>query len=275
MKILNRYNLPPGFVNIVERGQHPPKKDRFSTTDIIGPPLIRTLKMEKWDEIETDVADYLWMILGIATDNLISSSDDKQSIRQRKIVYPIGDKNIVGKIDVINGDTLADYKCTSVNSAFYPVKDEWIEQLNVYDFLYRWDTGNGGITNLKIHAIYRDWMVRKSLEAGYPDIAFETIPVPKWTKQEQEDYIQARLADHCDNPYRLCTDEEMWTSQTTFAVKKKGMKRALRVLNTEEDAKIWMMKNKKGDYVETRKGERRRCKAYCGVRSVCPFKGDV
>jgi hypothetical protein len=274
VKILNKYNLPPGFTNVIERGQHPPVPNRFSVTDLIGPPLIRTLRAEKWDEIETDVSDYLWMLLGIGVDNLISSSDDKQSIRQRKIVYPVEvfpGVVIVGKIDVINGDTLADYKCTSVKSSFYPIKDEYVAQLNVYDFLYRWDTGNGGVKNLKIHAIYRDWMISKAAEVNYPDVGFETIDVPKWTKQEQEDYIQARLADHCDNPNRPCTDEEMWTSQTTFAVKKKGMKRALRVLNTEEDAKNWIKKNKKGDYVETRKGERRRCKAYCGVRSCCPY----
>jgi hypothetical protein len=273
MKITNKYSLPPGFVNIVERGQHPPVPDRFSVTDLIGPPLIRTLRMEKWDELETDVSDYLWMILGIAVDNFISSSDDKQSIRQHKIVYPIDDKIVVGKIDVINGNVLADYKCTSVKSAFYPIKDEWIEQLNVYDYLYRWETGNGGVEKLKIHAIYRDWMKRKSSEESYPDIAFETIDVPKWTKQEQGDYIQARLTDHCENPKRPCSDSERWRSETTYAVKSRGKKRAERVLDSEEACKAWIKTKKRGHYIEERKGSCRKCESYCPVRSCCSVKG--
>jgi len=278
MKITNHHNLPPGFVNVVERGQHPPKIDRFSVTDLIGPPLIRTLRMEKWDELETDVSDYLWMLLGIGVDDLISSSTDKDSIRQHKMVHRINDYDVVGKIDVINDDVLADYKCTSVASSFYPIKDEYIAQLNTYCWMLTQERKESKdtipIRYLRLYNIYRDWRVRDAqTQENYPKIPFETIDVPKWTEEQQQNYILSRLDDHNNNPHRMCTSEECWASETTYAVKTKGKKRAERVkgLTSKEHAENWMNKTGRGDYVEVRPGEKRRCSHYCPVRSVCPY----
>ena len=60
-----------------------------------------------------------------------------------------------------------------------------------------------------------------------------------------EKHQEARVLFDLENDLGLCTDEERWKKNDTWAVKKKGQKRALRVLNSEEEAKnilLGMMK---------------------------------
>jgi len=273
MIVKNKYLLPDGLVEIVESQLHPPNPDRFSVTHIIGPPLIRTLQIKHWNEIEVDVSDYLWMLLGSAVDKLISSAKKGSAIRQHRMEQKIDGHTIVGVADVINEDVLADWKCTSVWSFLNGVKAEWEAQLNIYNYLLwleRKGNGNVPIRFLKIYAILRDWQAGKSYDKSYPQIPFQTEFVRQWTNEQQLQYIQSRLKDHIDNSERECTDDEKWRSKTTWAVKKEGRKSAMRVLDTEKDATEWQLHNG-GDSIEERKGECKRCRLYCPVKSVCKY----
>jgi hypothetical protein len=51
---------------------------------------------------------------------------------------------------------------------------------------------------------------------------------------------------------------------------KKGRKSALRVLDTEQEAKNWVDNTGKGEYIEHRKGKYTRCEGYCSVAEFCP-----
>lgn len=243
------------------------------------------MQLERWDDLETDVSDYLWLLLGSGVDNIVSSADDAGSVRQHKMELQLGKYTVVGVADVINGDILADWKCTSCWSYLHGIKDEWVEQLNVYDYLYEVErkraSGNSElalkyystlvpIRHLKIYAILRDWQKSKAVDPDYPKIPFSISHVPQWTHEQQEAYIQARLKDHNENSHRCCTGEERWERPTTYAIKKKGQKRAMRVLNSSEEAEEYMNK-KGGDFVEVRKGKNVRCEDYCNIRSVCPY----
>jgi len=274
MKINNYYNLPPGLVSIIRDESHPPKKNRFGTTQLIGPPLIRTLLLEKWDDLESDVSDYLWALLGTGVDKLVSSATDAESVRQHKMEREIGDYTLVGVADVINDDILADWKCTSCWSYLNGIKPEWVAQLNVYDWMYSKEKKKDDvpIRHLKIYAILRDWQKSKVVDPNYPKIPFQISYIPQWTREQQEGYINSRILDHTSNPYRECTPEEKWQRDTTYAVKSKGKKRAERVLDSSVAAEEWMKKNRKGDYIETRKGVCIRCSDYCPVRGVCKYR---
>ena len=173
---------------------------------------------------------------------------------------------------------MADYKVTYVNSTFYPIKKEYIAQLNVYDYLLSQERKGMKdtipIRFLRLYNIYRDWKIGSKYKPGYPEIPFEIKDVPKWSSEQQLEYIESRIRDHTENPYRSCTPEERWQTETKYAVKAKGKKTALRVLDSMKDAEEWIIKNRKGDFVDTRLGECKRCLHYCGVKNVCPCKGE-
>ena len=277
MKITNHFNIPYDLESVVSEGAHPPKAGRYSITSLIGPPLIRTLSLEHWDELEQDVSDCLWMLLGSGVDAVLSGAEKDKT--QHKIVLSFEGVDIVGVLDHISGDTIGDWKCTSTYSYLYGIKPEWVAQLNCYDYMYT-ITEKVVINNLKIYAILRDWQKSKSTyDPKYPKIPFVTLDIPRWSLQEQQDYIAKQLADHQDNPHRECTDEEKWRSPDTYAVKKKGKKRAERVLDTWLEAENWLVKNRSGEggyvpsafKIEKRSGYCRRCVEYCNVRSVCEY----
>jgi hypothetical protein len=51
---------------------------------------------------------------------------------------------------------------------------------------------------------------------------------------------------------------------------KKGRKTALRVLETEDEAKQWQEENG-GDFIEFRKGEDKKCDNYCLCCQKCDY----
>ena len=152
-------------------------------------------------------------------------------------------------------------------------KYQWIAQLNVYAHLYRL-TGFP-VTSLKIHAILRDWMKSRAWrEPDYPQIPFITVDIPVWPEKKVQEYIDSRLRLHFECEPEKCTEEERWTRKTTYAVKKKGQKRAKRVLDTYEEAIEWMG-GEKGMLIEERLGEDVRCNSFCSVKDFCPhMKGE-
>ena len=99
-------------------------------------------------------------------------------------------------------------------------------------------------------------------------------------KLEIENWLHARFKEIAkaeklpDDELPLCTPEERFNSGDKFAVMKKGRKTALRVLDSMEDAKYWMAANG-GDYIETRRGEDRKCQDYCSVCEFCNYYKEV
>jgi len=63
----NKYELPEYVVNSVY-APFKPNPFRYGVTALIEPPLIHTLKIEHWNELDEDISDKIWMIRGIALD---------------------------------------------------------------------------------------------------------------------------------------------------------------------------------------------------------------
>jgi hypothetical protein len=196
---------------------------------------------------------------------------------------------ISGQMDLLRSDAserwgINDYKFTSVWSVIRGGKEEWASQLNVYAHLAR----ENGIDprDLTIIPIFRDWKkgdMRKARLTGdnYPDKQIIRFPIEMWSPERTEEYILERLQMHQDAERQrtgslpFCTDKDRWLYGTTWAIKKKGGKRALSgsVSDTFEAAKEFLESlgdEKKGDhYIEKREGTPIRCIDYCNAAPFC------
>jgi len=267
MEITNNHNLPPAILKAVSYDARPPKINRFSVTDLIGPPQIRQLKIKHWEELQQDASDMLWMLLGKACHYVLEKSAPAESLPEIKNELEFEGNTIVGIQDLYHNEEIHDYKITSAYSFILGDKPEWAAQLNLLAFIL---TKQGyPVKALKIYAILRDWTRGKSLQdASYPRIPFQEVEIPLWSTEGQERYLRARLEAHKAES-SICSDEERWMKTTTYAVIKDGNKRALRVFDKAEEASIFLTMQKGNYHIEERKGEYTRCNAYCAVSNFC------
>jgi len=216
----------------------------------------------------------LWLLLGKAIHYVLehSGSEGQKEIKLEWPVEICSQKvTVVGVVDRICDGILEDYKITSVWSFMKGVKIEWEQQLNVYAFLLK-ETKGVKVEKLFINAILRDWQTGREYEKDYPPIPFQRMKVKLWTPTQARAFIIEKLRDHITNSMRECTPEEKWQKPDTFAVMKGTRKRALRVLESYEEAVQWMKANgSKGLRIDVRPGSCVRCENYCIVNSFCPF----
>ena len=81
-----------------------------------------------------------------------------------------------------------------------------------------------------------------------------------------------------DNLIPECTPEERWHKDDTYAVMKKGNKRAVRVFNNIDDAKTFIDEKLNADQkeglklsIEKRNGEDVKCCNYCDYCKYCSY----
>jgi len=268
MRVTNKYNLPPAFYNALARA-YQPREDRISVTHLIDPPLIRRLLLERWNDIEVDASERLWMLLGSAIHYVLEQGAPLDSLAEEKLTVQFGDITLVGVSDLWHQGTITDYKITSVWAFILGEKPNWERQGNVYRWMYH---RMGFQTDrIRIDAILRDWQRSKIFSSpDYPPIPFASIEVPLWSLGETEVYIESRLAMHRDPNPPPCTDDERWGGPPQWAVMKEGQKRAVRVFDTKDEALALMRTKDNRHYLKERRREYRRCLEYCTVRSVCP-----
>jgi len=299
MKTKNRKNLPEYFLNSAVATTYRPDPKRFSVTQVIGPPLIRTLLIKKWDELEQDVSDKLFALDGTATDEFLKKYS-QLCLTNLKLELSI--KDIFGIDGVLVGrpdfyhviqHCIGDLKKTSAgniklkpdNSIGQRIRDSWTHQTNVYAYLMHKTLPELPVDSLEVHGWGRDWRRNEKLRYhNYPEIQIQVIPIPLWNIDETENYINMQLQDHVKHPYRECSREEKWQSNDKFAVMQMGRKSALRVLDSNKEAMDWCLEKKKAKkidgkiilcnkiYIEKREGSCIRCEGYCSVSAVCPHK---
>jgi hypothetical protein len=269
MRITNKYNLPEVFVRFAEANNYPPREGVISVSDLINPPLMRTLKKENWDRLESDASEYLWLLLGTAIHYVLEKHSPEELLTEHHLEFDFGDVKITGRADVYDDEKkeIHDYKVVSVYSFLLGEKLEWERQLNVYAYLFR-KMGND-TKDLKIIAILRDWIKRKAIEeADYPKIPFLTKQVPLWSPEEQEKYVQERL-QLFSLPPTECSLEDKWQKPTTWAIMQDGRKKAVAVIREKEKLDNIMLLPHQ--HIEERVGKPLRCLEYCICRGVCPY----
>jgi hypothetical protein len=203
---------------------------------------------------------------------------------------------VSGQLDLFRGQLLEiqDYKFTSVWTYIYGGRPEWEKQLNIYAALGR----RNGIhpDALKIIVIFRDWRKGDALaNQDYPQRQVMVIPIPMWTPEEAERYVEERVRVHQQAELMWgedlpeCTDDERWIRGGNWVVLKEGASKAAAVsgIDSEDDAlrfisekvaKAAEMKGKAGEkareaaaglYPAYRPGVPIRCADYCNVAHLC------
>lgn len=293
MKLTNHAKLPETIVRAVENDPYDSQGSDISVTRLIAPPRVRVLEQRHWDELEEDVSDKIFTLIGSSVHHIIERAVTDDDISERRLFVDIDGWKLSGQFDLLtaSGD-LIDFKVTSAWSALEALekgKSDWERQLNVLDWLIRWNdtelrNKNGkelAVKKMYIMAILRDWSKMKVMTSdNYPRKQVVMIPINKWTPEEQDKYVKQRirlhqLAEIQGEDLMLCTPEERWRKETTFAVMKKNRKTAARVLPSRKEAMKWIEDNhlKYGvnATVIERKGQDVKCENYCRVNKFCNY----
>jgi hypothetical protein len=279
MKFTNKQNLPEPFVKAASGGRRA-REDKIAVTELSKPPQMRVIEYEHWDEIEVDVADSVWAILGSSVHSLLEKAGGDNALQEELLRVKINDGldvTLGGKIDRLDADgLLTDWKVTSVYSFLLGAKPDWIEQLNCYAALYR--AHGFEVKKLQIIAILRDWTKRRAqTEVDYPKFQVMVKDIPLWPNKKAVAWIKGRVRLHQEalksGVYSECNDEERWARDHKWAVMKDSNKRATKVFADEELAEIYakaLQNTKPGKYrVEHRPAESIRCKDYCNAAPWC------
>lgn len=276
MNIKNQYKYPEAVVKAVENEIYKPNIDVWRATELIDSPLVKRLLIKHWDDIEVDVDDYVYSSLfGTAWHKFLSKWEVEAMIENRwNIVF--NKIPITGQTDIykMSDGIIEDNKVTSAFAWVFG-NIHWTEQLNIYATLI--EHSGYPVKKLFINAFLRDWSryeAMKGHNSKYPKHKFHKVKIPLWSRDRREAFLNSRIQLHLNGADYICSPEERWEKETTWAVKKKGTKKARRVLDTKEAAEKWIIDKKpKGDvFIEERKGECTRCKLYCSARTVCPYK---
>ncbi len=257
---------------------------RMSVTQLLSPPRILILRKQHDHEIEDDVSQRTWAMMGSAIHNLLEEAckDQPNHLAEERIEITLDGWKISGQVDVqVVGNTceVIDWKFTSSWKYLLKQFKDWEEQLNCYAYLIRkgkgWD-----IDNMSVVMFVRDFMKTKAdTTEGYPPSPVVRVPISLWDITKQEEFLRHRIHVHKDalravawgEEPPLCTDEERWKRASDWAARKPDNKNASKV-GAKQDVQDWLDKRKDAaDYVlEEREDVPTRCRDnYCNVNEWC------
>jgi hypothetical protein len=284
MKITNRFNLPEAFYNFARKDKYSKGEADISVTTLIDSPRIRLMRDRFADSLETDAVDMIWSLFGTAVHHVLESTEDTATVTTEERLYAdVAGWVLSGAIDhqqVLPDGTIqvTDYKVTSAWSVILG-KDEWVQQQNCYAYLL--EANGRKVSSIRICAILRDWQRRKAeFDKEYPQSPVVIVDLPLWSAADREEYVYERIMLHQEaqaewdlyDNMALCTEKEQWAKPAQWAVHKKGGKRAVKLCDSEEQAKEYIEESNGKDKLEIqfRPGERTRCDGnYCNVAEFC------
>lgn len=274
MKITNIYNLPEALVKACENDGYNPGQSDYTTTQLAAPSRQVVLIKRHWHEIEVDVSDMIYALLGKLGHLLLEQSGTAKVIEKR-YYREVNGFIISGQVDLVddrlNGNILQDWKFTSTSSVSRGVKQEWISQASVNRYLCH---HNDVIVDLSEYiAIFRDHSKLKAeFNYAYPPPA-QKFHVPMWPLDVTERWIIDRVESHENAKISLpdCTMDERWSSGDRTAVMKRGNKTALKLFDEPQEALTFISTHKDKDKLSTepRPGKNVRCQHYCYAMPFC------
>lgn len=286
--ITNNLNLPQPFVDAAT-SDYKPTEGRYSVTRALGSPCEAVLLRRHGEELDGDVSDMLWAILGSAVHKILEESKEtNDQIKENYITVPIdGHYTLSGIFDLYDDSTgtVTDYKSTSLWKIKFGNFDDWKKQTLYYCWMLR-QIGFENACRGEIVAMIRDHNKREARK----DPEYPQHPVCKiaWDFT-QEDFLQAEdeirewfrqvaIAESLpDSQLTPCSSEQRWAKPDKWAVKKGKQKRALRVFDSEDAAMQYKLEHQyptteaKKLWIEHREGEDTKCEGYCDVRRWCPY----
>jgi len=272
MRLTNKYGLPQPIYDAVANDPYTKGDADYSITGLLKPPRIAQLERVHSAEIEEDASDRIFSLIGQVAHGILERSE-RVAIAEKRLYMEIDGVRISGQTDrfVYQSGLLQDYKVTSVWKVMKKLDVDWVRQQNAYKFLLEY---NGFTCNkAEIVAIFRDWKKSQArTEEAYPVAQVQIVDIPLWDSTDTVRFLRERIRLHEEAKKVLprCSSEEQWAVSDSWAVMKKGGKRAVKIYYDEESAKEHVAAFAEDGYtIVFRRGLRRRCVDYCRVSSFC------
>ena len=288
MILTNKLNLPQPFVDAATN-DHEYTEGRYSVTELLGGTCEAILKRRHADDIEEDVSDRVWAILGTAVHEILRQAEASESQIQEnwlsvKLEGLASGYELSGIFDLYDDSTgtVTDYK--TAGTIKWQKQD--FEDYRMQTLLYCWLLQQIGFAawNGEIVMILRDWSKGKAkFDKDYPQKQVQRVSFHFSDKdmEEAEEFVymwfimvkhEETVPDDCLEP---CTPEQRWHRPDKYAVTKDGNKRATRVLDDPDEASALCdelsEKTGKPHHVEVRVGGDAKCESYCPVAEFCPY----
>lgn len=279
MKFTNKYNLPQAVFDVLSNDGYKAGKDDFSATSLLKSPRQLQLYRRHFSDIEEDVSDRVWSLLGQAAHGILEKHGDDTSLVEERLYTTIFDRVLSGQVDHYHEGCVTDYKVTSVWTVMRDTKiHDWTEQLNIYAHIFR--KNDFPIKRLQIVAILRDWSETEKLRyKDYPASPIMVIPITVWEENKCEQFVHTKMGKHIaaeklpDDELPPCSEKDTWQAPNVYAVMKEGRKTAIKLHDTLEAAQdhACQLTDEGGNhiYIQTRLGTCRNCERYCSVASFC------
>ena len=292
--ITNKCNLPIEVYNALcanrYSGDDDGRKTDYSATKLIAPIQQTVLKQRYPDAEESDAIDKVWSMFGSIAHTLLEEHGSEDALTESRFYTEVLGKSISGQVDHVKDGIITDYKTTSAFKITKRSYSEWEQQLNIYAWLARL---NGiKVRSLRVIAIIRDWSARDAEKFDYPSAPIVEIPLTLWSMTDATTYVTAKvsalkIAEEQDDMFLpLCTMEEMWQSESVYALMKEGRKTAVKLFKSNDslfehlveadlitsvvgEDGIESVRPLEPYYVVKREGERRKCNKYCAVKNKC------
>lgn len=278
MALTNKTNLPEAIVRAMANDPYDAGDSDFTATGLLKPARAAALEKLHAHEIEEDVEDGLYRLYGQVAHGILERANMADMAEKRFFAgFEVDGKmyKISAQMDTLSivDGALSDFKFTTSwgFKADQPPKPEWIAQLNIQLELMR---QNGLDANkLQIIGLLRDWQINEAKgNPNYPQSQIAIQPIPIWPRAQTVSFIKMRIAAHVEAQLALptCSRDERWAKPDTWAVIKRGQKRAINggVQLSEDLAQAVCQKNP-GTFVQYRPGASVRCENYCAVSQFC------
>ena len=281
MRVTNKYNLPDPIVQAVQKN-YKPTPNRYGVTSLLKGSTQTVLERRFNDDITVDASENIWAVFGTAVHKILEQAESENMLKEYRIEVPAGDdvSTISGVVDLydLNTDTVIDYKTGSV---WKVITNDW-EDYRKQIALYAWMLNQKGYPCKRgqIVLFMKDHSKAKAKrERDYPELPVYVknfVFTSEELQQAHREALERILEIRClmDTPTDLlppCDPESRWYTGTKYAVMDGNKKKALRVLDSAEEAEEWMKEHNKGTRVDVRPGEDKRCQDYCNVADFCPF----
>ena len=277
MKVTNVMGLPQAFVDAVSVERHN-EKGCYSATTILHGACETILQERHYDEIEVDASDSIWAVFGSAVHSIFEKQNTG-TIKEAFYSVPVSHSKVTGRVDSYDPQTqtLHDFKTCAVWKIIYQDFDDWYKQGMIYAWLMK---KNGvEVKRCEFIALLKDHSKSKAkVDQNYPQLPtyIYRFDVTEKALEEIEKFIFDKVSELekaellSDEELTPCSKEERWATEGKWKAKKEGRKTALKVCDTEEEAKE-CIKDIAGGYVEYVEGCSKKCEDYCVCKDYCPF----